>query len=285
MKGLGNSGNCEYFSELISLKIDGEISETQLKELEDHLEHCEKCRETMKVFSMLHEASGELLIDPPDGFSDGVMYKIGVEKNRKRGASRFLPRLIPLAAIAAAFAFMFFNGVFDQALSSSSSITDTAGETTRLLQGAPSVASSSGSTKDSRSVQPADGSQESASVTEKEASADSVLTFSDASDTQQPAQFSASANSQQNTAGYISGYTFSSVQYVALSGKDVLETIQYSDKGIYGDYECFIVEEDIFLQIADELDIIQAPDNATNSLPSYELSGTSGFVLIILTDK
>ena len=65
----------------------------------------------------------------------------------------------------------------------------------------------------------------------------------------------------------------------------MLETIQYSDKGIYGDYECFIVEEDIFLQIADELDIIQAPDNATNSLPSYELSGTSGFVLIILTDK
>ena len=112
--------NCEYYEELISAALDGEITAEEDKELRAHLESCEACRsfyEAMQAISGTDDALG----DVPENFTTNVMARVHetaapAEKPAKKKASiqRLVTRCGALAAAAAVaiWAGVTFSGTF-----------------------------------------------------------------------------------------------------------------------------------------------------------------------------
>lgn len=75
---------CQRYYELISQRLDGELSQEEERELESHLRICPGCRALAEQLSGLHEEFSTLEEVPaPEGFARGVMNRIQAEDRKK----------------------------------------------------------------------------------------------------------------------------------------------------------------------------------------------------------
>lgn len=89
---------CEYYIDLISAGIDGELSSEEEKALAEHLEHCEACRRLKDAFESVSGELSENLVDAPASLHENVMTAIRAEN--RYGKRRFA-RITRIAACAA----------------------------------------------------------------------------------------------------------------------------------------------------------------------------------------
>jgi anti-sigma factor RsiW len=92
---------CERWEPMLSLYLDGELSASDVSQLERHLEICERCREELASF---RELSGVLATQPePDPF---FLTRVRARRDEELGTGsvqvwrRLAVRLLPLAAAA-----------------------------------------------------------------------------------------------------------------------------------------------------------------------------------------
>ena len=75
---------CQRYYELISQRLDGELTEDEQQELESHLVVCPSCRALDQQLSGLHEDFFDLEeVAAPEGFAQGVMDRIRMEESKK----------------------------------------------------------------------------------------------------------------------------------------------------------------------------------------------------------
>ena len=75
---------CQRYYELISRRLDGDLTQGEERELEAHLKECSGCLALAEQLSGLHEDFSALEEVPaPDGFARGVMDRIRAEEENK----------------------------------------------------------------------------------------------------------------------------------------------------------------------------------------------------------
>lgn len=116
----------EYYEELVNGKVDGMLTPEQESELDAHLSACSECRERLDIYQMIHTMSDDLLEEPPENFTGGVMYKIGLEKKQLSFKRRLTSRLFTIAGAAAAIALLIWSGTFRSILPINRAATDSA---------------------------------------------------------------------------------------------------------------------------------------------------------------
>ena len=95
---------CQRYYELISARLDGELTDGEEGELETHLKDCPSCRALAEQLSGLHDGFSDLEeTSAPEGFVRGVMDRIQVEeqKNRKVIPMFRRPQFKAVAGLAA----------------------------------------------------------------------------------------------------------------------------------------------------------------------------------------
>ena len=69
--------NCEQMNELLSAWLDGELSETERRQMQAHLEQCAQCRALFEQLQALHTSFSDLdEISAPEGFAQRVMEQV-----------------------------------------------------------------------------------------------------------------------------------------------------------------------------------------------------------------
>ncbi len=81
--------DCSKYDIMLSARLDGTLSKKESRELEKHLAECEDCRKYLQLLETVKDGLREELPDPPELLREGIMYKIGLEKNRKRHFGAF----------------------------------------------------------------------------------------------------------------------------------------------------------------------------------------------------
>jgi len=71
--------DCEKALDLLSAKIDGELSSGEEAELAAHLEHCESCRLLASELESIHAGMQSFAVSPPAGLTESVLGKIKEE--------------------------------------------------------------------------------------------------------------------------------------------------------------------------------------------------------------
>lgn len=81
---------CERYTDLISARLDGELTGEEERELETHLARCPACRALESQLAAIHTAFPQMEeIPAPEGFAQGVMERIREEKSAG-------PKVVPL---------------------------------------------------------------------------------------------------------------------------------------------------------------------------------------------
>lgn len=93
--------SCVQFNEMISALIDGALDEGQEAELRAHMEACPSCKSLYEAFSELSEAMSGELVAPPESLVQGIMFKIGIEEQKK---TKKRSRIGSFTAVAACLA-------------------------------------------------------------------------------------------------------------------------------------------------------------------------------------
>jgi len=89
--------NCELYLDLISARLDGELTAQEEAELTAHLQECPVCRAIADEMKGMHSALAGLgEVDVPPELSRSVMASIKAERTRSR--RRFVRQLTGLAA-------------------------------------------------------------------------------------------------------------------------------------------------------------------------------------------
>lgn len=94
--------SCAYFEDLILRLPDGELTDTEAAELQEHLRICPSCRRLFRAMDSLTQTLEETT-EPPAELADGVMNRILSAKSapasgrRKKSSAR---RFVPIAAAA-----------------------------------------------------------------------------------------------------------------------------------------------------------------------------------------
>lgn len=94
--------NCDYYMELISASIDGELDAEEERSLNEHLDNCEKCRKIKKEYEYISSLTAEnaAMADAPETLLDGVMeYVRASGKYKKRHYGRYLGLAASLAVV------------------------------------------------------------------------------------------------------------------------------------------------------------------------------------------
>ena len=89
--------SCEKYLDLISARLDGELTAQEQAELDAHLKTCPACRAIADELTGMHAALTELgEVPAPAALSAGVLSKINAQRQADR--RRFIRRLTTLAA-------------------------------------------------------------------------------------------------------------------------------------------------------------------------------------------
>ncbi|MBQ2896303.1 MAG: zf-HC2 domain-containing protein [Oscillospiraceae bacterium] len=72
---------CEYYLELISAQLDGELTEEERAALTEHLSSCENCRRIASAFSAIRDGITEEA-EVPAGFAASVMARLPAKKKK-----------------------------------------------------------------------------------------------------------------------------------------------------------------------------------------------------------
>lgn len=92
--------SCDRYLELLSARLDGELTQDEERELEEHLSVCPDCRAAGAQLAALRDAFSELEEEAaPEGFAQGVMERARAEKKVVPLFRR--PRFRALAGLAA----------------------------------------------------------------------------------------------------------------------------------------------------------------------------------------
>ena len=75
--------DCAKYDIMISASLDGALNRKDARELEKHLASCADCRKYKQLLETIRDGMQEDLPDPPEALREGIMYKVGLEKNRK----------------------------------------------------------------------------------------------------------------------------------------------------------------------------------------------------------
>lgn len=89
----------EYYGELISALLDGEISPEEKTALDAHIAGCESCRRLYLAFSSLDAAVADSLEEPPESLCENIMADLRRSEIKKKHR-----RLRPVLAAAACLA-------------------------------------------------------------------------------------------------------------------------------------------------------------------------------------
>ena len=103
--------NCETYLEWISAHLDGQLSDEEERELEEHLDQCPTCRAIEERLAALHDSfQGLEDIPAPEGFTQGVMDRVRAEQSRPKVVPLFKrPQFKALAGLAACAALFCAN--------------------------------------------------------------------------------------------------------------------------------------------------------------------------------
>ena len=125
--------DCAKYQELISCLIDGELTEHQAAELEQHMAHCPECMAMYRDFSAVSGCVSSGMEKVPAGLHDSIMSGVKAAAKAKKAKKPVIVRLRPYMAAAACLVvivgavFALRDGVsFETASNSSSSTTATA---------------------------------------------------------------------------------------------------------------------------------------------------------------
>lgn len=76
---------CERFLDLISLSLDGQLTQQEQQALDEHLSQCPDCRALLAELSNIHDSfSAFEAQDVPEGFTAGVMDRVREYENSKK---------------------------------------------------------------------------------------------------------------------------------------------------------------------------------------------------------
>lgn len=78
---------CEYYQELISRMLDGDLSKSERDELAAHVKSCPDCAAVYVAFRSLSENIGEDLQEPPRSLQANIMAEVRREQIRKNSAA------------------------------------------------------------------------------------------------------------------------------------------------------------------------------------------------------
>ena len=95
--------DCDNYLELLSLRLDGALTEEEERELEAHMAVCPDCRAAGAQLAALRSAFDEWEdVSAPEGFAQGVMDRIRAEESRPKVIPLFKrPQFRALAGLAA----------------------------------------------------------------------------------------------------------------------------------------------------------------------------------------
>lgn len=94
--------SCERCTQLLSARLDGELTAREARELEAHLASCPECRALAEELEAIHAAFPRLEeIPAPEGFAQGVMERIREEAGPKVIPLFRRPQFRALAGLAA----------------------------------------------------------------------------------------------------------------------------------------------------------------------------------------
>jgi len=91
--------SCEAYRELLSAKLDGELTGQEQAMLEAHLAECEECRSLYEIYQQLSDDLALPDADLPDTLIPGVMARVAAEQKKK--SRRWIPILAGAAACIA----------------------------------------------------------------------------------------------------------------------------------------------------------------------------------------
>lgn len=86
---------CSPYLELLSARLDGELTEAEHRTLAAHLDACPQCRAIARDFEQLHTAMSAMEVPAPEGLADGVVQQV---RQRRAARRRTLRQLTALAA-------------------------------------------------------------------------------------------------------------------------------------------------------------------------------------------
>ena len=102
---------CEFYQELISRMVDGDLSAREEADLARHIETCPDCAALFQAFSAISGQIGEDLEDAPFDLRDNVMAEIHREEIRRRNRIPTILRSVLSAAACVALIFGVYLGV------------------------------------------------------------------------------------------------------------------------------------------------------------------------------
>ena len=118
--------DCDRALELISLRLDGELTPEELGELEAHLAGCGDCRRAEEELRALHTLLPELEEEAPQGLHQAIMDRIGGEKVVPLSRAKPTSHLRRWASLAAVFAVILLGAGAWQALQGGSATSGAA---------------------------------------------------------------------------------------------------------------------------------------------------------------
>ena len=94
--------DCTQYLELISARLDGELSPEEEKRLQAHLDQCPSCRALLADLTAIYHETSRPLEDVPAGFADRVMRRIESDASARAEQKRQRRQWRMVAAMAAA---------------------------------------------------------------------------------------------------------------------------------------------------------------------------------------
>ena len=106
--------DCEYFEELCSMALDGELSRAQKRELDAHLAECPACAAYMEDLKLMRTAWGDVKEPLPEALHEKIMSGV-VEEAQKNAAPakekrKRRPPVFTMIAAAAACVLLAVSG-------------------------------------------------------------------------------------------------------------------------------------------------------------------------------
>jgi len=222
---------CDYYQELISRMLDGELSQQESQDLAEHLESCSECSLVYSAFSALSETMGEDLDEAPESLHLNVMAELRrqeiIKKNKKaRRIKHLLAAAACLVLVVAAGSYTLPKLSADSAMVSSDAVS---------LDAAPAEAAAPELfriTPDSMDVLPAPAAEEAAFAEPTEAEQSEDAAANEAAAVQEDI-----SESQADTA--VTSYTDSIIVWLAQADMALLMDMLAGEE-----LESFLTEAD-----------------------------------------
>ncbi|NLX77975.1 MAG: hypothetical protein GXZ01_11530 [Clostridiaceae bacterium] len=102
---------CDYFLENLSSYIDGEMTENEMKEIEQHLQECDSCSSEYSILKAIVSTCNELEEELPDGFSSSLHARLEKARDDMLAERNKTPGLKIFSQIAAGFVIVITLGL------------------------------------------------------------------------------------------------------------------------------------------------------------------------------